>query len=83
MQNLRTNGLETPLLQRRLIEAWPNVTGDIVARYTTDCYIHNQTLYVKIKNSALRADLSMRRSDLVIKLNHAVGSNVIVDIHLG
>lgn len=83
MQNLRTNGLETPLLQRRLIEAWPRVAGEIASRHTTNCYIRNQILYVKMNNPALRADLSMRRSDLVIRLNHAVGSNVIVDIRLG
>jgi len=82
LQNLRTNGLETPLLQRRLIESWPAVAGEMAARYTTDCHIRNQTLYVKMTNPALRADLSMRRSDLVIRLNHAVGSNVIVDIRL-
>lgn len=83
MQSLRANGLETPLLQRRLIESWPSVAGEIAARYTTDCYIHNQILYVKMNNPALRADLSMRRSDLVIRLNHAVGSNIITDIRLG
>ena len=29
---LRSNGLETPWLQRRLIEAWDNVAGETVAR---------------------------------------------------
>ena len=27
MQNLRANGLETPLLQKRLIDVWPKVAG--------------------------------------------------------
>lgn len=83
MQNLRTNGLETPLLQRRLIESWPFAAGPIAAQYTTDCYIHNQILYVKMNNPALRADLSMRRTELVAKLNSIVGSNVIIDVRLG
>lgn len=83
MQNLRTYGLETPLLQHRLIESWPIVAGPVAAQYTTDCYIRNQTLYVKMTNPALRADLSMRRTELVAKLNSVVGSNIIVDIRLG
>ena len=69
MQNLRILGLETPLLQKRLIESWPTVAGDAIARYTTDVSIYNQTLYVKLSMPALRADLSMRRQDFVRLLN--------------
>ena len=80
MQNLRILGLETPLLQKRLIESWPTVAGDAIARYTTDVSIYNQTLYVKLSMPALRADLSMRRQDFVRLLNEHVGSQVIADI---
>lgn len=83
LQSLRANGLETPLLQRRLIDSWALVAGDVVARYTSSCCIRNQILYVKMTNPALRADLSMRRSELVVKLNQTVGSNIITDIRLG
>ena len=33
-QNMRNQGLETPLLQKRLIDAWPEVVGEVIARYT-------------------------------------------------
>ena len=80
MQNLRVNGLETPLLQKRLVESWPVVAGPVIQRYTTGGYIRNQTLFVGLSNPALRADLSMRRQEFVQKLNGYVGSQVIVDI---
>lgn len=79
---IRENGLETPLLQRRLIDAWDTVTGNIVANYTGEKYICNQTLFVHISNPALRADLSMMRSQLVRRLNESVGSMVITDVKL-
>ena len=60
LYNLRAQGLETPLLQKRLVEAWPIIAGEAIARYTTDVRIFNQTLYVKLRIPALRADLSMR-----------------------
>ena len=66
---LRDQGLETPLLQRRLIDAWETVTGTTVGRYTGEKFIKNQTLFVKITNPALRQDLSMMRSKLVQRLN--------------
>jgi len=80
MQNLRAMGLETPLLQKRLIEAWPTVAGEAIAQYTTHVSIYNQTLFVRLRVPALRADLSMRRQEFVQKLNAYVGAQIIADI---
>ena len=80
MQVLREQGLETPLNQKRLVEAWPEVAGPMIARYTLNTYIYNQTLYVRLSNPALRADLSMQRHLFVKKLNDVVGEQVIADI---
>lgn len=79
-QLLREEGLETPLQQKRLIDSWETVTGRTVARYTTEKFIQNQTLYVKIVNPALRQDLAMMRQQLVKRLNEQVGSFIISDI---
>ena len=79
---LRSNGLETPWLQRRLIESWDKVAGTLVAQYTTEKYIRNQTLFVHVENPALRSELNMMRSSLVEKLNAEVGSMIITEIRL-
>lgn len=81
-QFLRQEGLEMPLLQKRLIDSWEQVTGDVVARYTGEKFIRNQTLFVKITNPALRQDLSMMRTQLVRRLNDAVGSMVIAEVRV-
>lgn len=80
LRNLREQGLETPLMQKRLVEAWSEVAGPVVARYTLNTYIYNQTLFVRLSNPALRSDLSMMRGELVKKLNDVVGEQVITDI---
>ena len=79
---LREEGLEMPLLQKRLVDAWEVVTGNVVSIYTAEKYIRNQTLFVKITNPALRQDLSMMRTQLVKRLNEQVGSFVISDIRI-
>ena len=81
-QFLRQGGLEAPLLQKRLLDAWDSVAGKVVARYTQEKFIRNQTLFVKLQSPALRADLSMMQSELVKKLNAAVGSMVITGVRL-
>lgn len=78
--NLRALGLETPLLQRRLIGKWPEVAGEFVARRTLSISVENQTLVVRLSSPAIRSDLYMRRQSLVERLNASVGSQVIADI---
>lgn len=80
MRFLRQEGLETPLNQYRLIEAWKEVVGPSVARYTSNLYIKNQTLYVHLTSSVLRQELLLGRSLLVRNLNNKVGAQVITDI---
>ena len=80
LRNLREQGLEMPLLQKRLVEAWPQIAGPVAERYTLNTYIYNQTLFVRLSSPALRSDLSMRRQELVAQLNQYVGSQVITDI---
>ena len=79
---LRENGLETPLMQNRAIKAWKTVAGDVVERYTGEIFIRNQTLFVKILNPALRANLNMKRTGLIAGLNKEAGGMVIADIKL-
>lgn len=80
LKNLREQGLETPLLQKRLIDSWSEVMGQLIASYTDDLYIRNQTLFVKLKNPALRSELSLQRQEIVRRLNSHVGSQVIADV---
>ena len=77
---LREGGLESPLNEYRLIQAWETVLGKAIARYTGQMYIKNQTLYVHLTSPALRQNLQMSRQNLVKRLNEAVGAQVIVDI---
>ena len=79
---LRREGLETPLLQKRAVDAWDTLMGPSIARYTGKKFIKNQTLFVQILNPALRQDLTMMRSRIVKRINESVGSLVIVDVRI-
>lgn len=81
-KTLRHNGMETPMLQTRLIGSWESVVGHNASRYTSEKFIRNQTLFVKITNPALRADLNMMRTQIVARLNQCVGTRLITDIRI-
>jgi predicted nucleic acid-binding Zn ribbon protein len=76
----REEGLETPLNEYRLINAWSQVLGPAVQSYTKNLQIHNQVLFVTLTSSVLRHELLMNRKSLVRKLNEHVKAQVITDI---
>ena len=79
-QYCRQEGLETPLNEYRLVQAWSQVLGKAVQTYTKELKIYNQVLFVKVTSSVLRQELLMNRKALVHKLNEHVKAQVITDI---
>ncbi len=77
---LRQECLETPLNERRLVNAWSEVLGPAIASYTRSLYIKNQVLYVHLTSAPLRQELMMSRDLLVRNLNRHVGAQVINNI---
>lgn len=76
----RQNGLESPLNEYRLVQAWKDMVGPVISKYTSNLYIKNQILYVHLTSSVLRQELMMGRDILVRNLNERVGAQVIVNI---
>ena len=79
-ETCRQEGIETPLNEYRLIQAWSKVLGPSVRAYTKNLQIHNQVLYVSVTSSVLRHELLMNRKSLVGRLNAYVKAQVITDI---
>ena len=79
-QFLRQQGLESPLNEYRLIQGWTHVMGPIVARYTRNLAIRNQTLYVQLSSPVLRQELMMQRHELGERLNAYAGAQVICNL---
>lgn len=77
---LRQEGLETPLNEKRLIDAWAEILGTTIASRSKALFIKNQVLYVEVTSASLRQQLMMGRQQLVVKLNQKVGAQVITNI---
>ena len=79
-ETCREEGIETPLNEYRLIQAWKQVLGSGVQTYTKDLSIKNQILYVTLTSSVLSHELMMNRRSLVQRLNAHVKAQVITNI---
>lgn len=66
--------------ERKLIEHWSNIVGEIILKETKQIYIKNRKLFVKIDSPFAKNDLIYRRKELTKKLNTYVDASVIDDI---
>jgi predicted nucleic acid-binding Zn ribbon protein len=66
--------------ERKLIEHWSNIVGEIILKETKQIYIKNRKLFVKIDSPFAKNDLIYRRKELTKKLNTHVDASVIDDI---
>ena len=77
---LREEGLDTPLLQYRIVQAWPEVMGETISRYTRQVFVRDGKLQVQLTSPSLRQNLLMEHKRIAQKLNEHVGSFVISDV---
>lgn len=79
---LKTYKLDDRLAEKRLIGAWEEVMGKMIAKHTTDINIRNQQLFVTLDSSALRNELALAKTKIVKMMNEAAGRTVITEIVL-
>jgi hypothetical protein len=79
-QVLKENNLDGRLKEYELIHSWEKVIGKTVANATTEIYIRNRKLFVKVRSSVIRNELLMIREGLMRALNREVQANIIDEI---
>jgi predicted nucleic acid-binding Zn ribbon protein len=81
MQSLvRELGIAPKMAQYDVIAAWPEVVGPQIARVTEPQRMENGVLYVSVATSTWRAELAMKRLDLIERMNVHIGTRVLIDI---
>ena len=79
--------MKNPKISHRLeklnaLDIWQDIIGVQLCKYITDQKIHKDILYVKIKSSVVRNELSYKKSDFIKQINKRMGKNLINDIVL-
>lgn len=74
--------LSSKLNEVHVVTAWDTVMGAAVARYTTEIFVKNRVLFVRLNHAALRQELSYGKDKIIKMLNDEVGVDVILDVKL-
>ena len=64
----------------RVKEAWVEVVGTPIVKYTVSVRLQGSRLYVTLNNTGLREDLNYKKSRLVTLLNEYLQKEVVKDI---
>lgn len=68
--------------QAAVLDAWPQVVGEVRARHTTAAGIRGKALVVITDLPAMSHEIRLRRDALVEALNQRVGGQAIEDIQV-
>jgi predicted nucleic acid-binding Zn ribbon protein len=77
---MQQEDIETTVLEHKALQLWGQVVGPGINRLTTERYVEDGVIRVKIDSAALRNDLMLSRSYLIEQLNKLVGKPVIREI---
>ena len=77
LKNLQIDG---KIQETRVLAAWPEVVGPLLASHTLGTNINRKVLYVRLDSPLLRNELQMMRQSLIERLNKASGSDTLKDI---
>ena len=77
---LRQEKLETQFNEQKALTLWPEIVGPGINRYTVDRTVKNGVMTVTISSAALRNELMLSRTAIIIRINEALGGEVIKNI---
>jgi predicted nucleic acid-binding Zn ribbon protein len=74
---LKALKINSKLKEMHVVNHWEDLMGKSVANRTRSVFIKNKTLFVQLKSSVLRNELTMMRQSIMDKLNEQAGEKII------
>lgn len=73
-------GITKKMKQFSVVTSWPEIVGERIAKVTEAERIENGILFVKTATAPWRNELTMRRLEIMEKVNTAAGSRIVKEI---
>ena len=77
---LREMNIDRKLKEVGLVSQWESLMGKAVSNRTSQIYIRNRVLFIRVTSSVLKNELLMIRSEIIQKLNENAGERLIDEI---
>jgi predicted nucleic acid-binding Zn ribbon protein len=77
---VRSLGIRTTLSHYDVLTSWEAIVGEQVAKVARPQRIQGGVLFVEVATAPWRTELSMRRQEIIERINTAVGAGIVKDI---
>lgn len=81
-QMLKVYRLDRKFDETALVAAWPDLIGQAIANRTTQLYIRDKKLYVKVESAVIKHELMLMRRQILGRMNEHVGKVVVEELVL-
>ncbi len=76
------NNLKKGLNKVAIKDVWKDQMGQGINAYTDDIYLSGNTLYVKLRSSVIRQELSYGKDKIIKMVNEALGEEIVEKVIL-
>lgn len=73
-------GIRKKLREQDVFLIWPEVVGDRIAQVTTPVRIVRGTLVISVRTSAWRNELTMRKREIIDRLNEVMAEEIVKEL---
>lgn len=73
-------GLDARMHDMKILEVWKEAVGEAISAYTAPVELRKNKLFVSAENAAWRYELSLRKQEIIEKLNRHLSKNLIKEI---
>ena len=80
---LKAYGYDGKMNEMDVLEAWTEMMGTAVANRTSEIYIKNKKLFLKMDSSVMREELSYGKDVIIQRVNEKAGAEIITDVWFG
>ena len=79
-QFLNKSRLKGSIQALQIEEAWEQLMGKTIAKYTEKIQIHGQTLFITTHMAPLKQELLFQKENIIARVNEALGEKTINEV---
>ncbi len=77
---LKAYRLEDTYKEKLLISSWPTLVGKTIADRTSNVYIKDKKLMVKITSGPVKKELQLNKSKVIALIESQIGKGIVDDV---
>ena len=77
---LKAYRLEDTYQEKLLISSWPTLVGKTIADRTSNVYIKDKKLIVKITSGPVKKELQLNKSKVIALIESQIGKGIVDDV---